>query len=99
MSFPQTRGMSTLSTTFVCGELTITVTTTQIKGESDADFAARHRQNVQNAKDDCTDSSQALGPIQTSWTADLGEMTYASEADYGQAAHDADVVSLRELFQ
>lgn len=90
--------MNALITTFDCDGEKVTVVTTRQEGESLASLAARHRARVEEAKGNCNGSEVPVGPLQTSWEADLGEMTYASPKDYAPADQAADVAALKEFF-
>lgn len=91
-----------LRTTFLCNGSPCDVATTRNAGETLADLADRHDAEVAEAKDDCTSVGATLGPIQTDWRSGSGDdivsILYASPAAYGQAAHDADVTSLQNIY-
>ena len=90
--------MNLLETIFDCDGTPVTVATIQESGESTADFIARHRRRVADAKKDCAGDPRPALAIQTAWRAELGEMNFSSREEVGQAAHDALAREMIEAF-
>lgn len=90
--------MSVLQTKFPCGSGKTTVSTVRVSGETIAQLAARHDLAIAAAMANCANVAATLGPLQSSWIAESGDILYASETAYGKAQHDKDVVELKGIY-
>ena len=86
-----------LETEFECDGETITVSTPRNPGESNEDFASRHRREVEEAKQECIGNSAETLPEATYWMSTLGRMTYSSRG-MDRAKYDANVADMKKYF-